>query len=222
MNTKKNAFGLVALVAFTNLLVNIYYEIFEVVPITDAKASLFGHFQHGFAGAPGRVFDLLSYFTIWSQIVVVIAFYALYKNQNRKDRYATLLLPTAIMMITITGIMFYALIYPVSPPKGANVYPSFVSHFVVPVIGVLVWLAFGPRGLMKVKVIPSLFIIPIIWVGLTLIRGVVSNQYPYGVLDVTDIGYLSFFITVIAIIIFGILLGLIYSAIDIFRSKASR
>jgi hypothetical protein len=52
------------------------------------------------------------------------------------------------MMITITGIMFYALIYPVSPPKGANVYPSFVSHFVVPVIGVLVWLAFGPRGFM--------------------------------------------------------------------------
>jgi hypothetical protein len=222
MNTKKNAFGAVALVAFTNLLVNIYYEIFEVVPINDAKASLFGHFPHGFAGAPGRVFDLFSYFTIWSQVVVVIAFYALYKNQIRKDRYTTLLLPTAIMMITITGIMFYALIYPVSPPEGANVYPSFVSHFVVPVLAVTVWLAIGPRGFMNVRVIPSLFIIPIIWVGLTLVRGIVSTQYPYGVLDVTDIGYMGFFITIIAIIIFGAILGLVYSALDIFRSKANR
>jgi hypothetical protein len=221
MITKKNAFGLVSLVTVANLLVNIYYEVFEVVPIYDAKASLFGHFPHGIEGAPGRVFDLLSYFTIWSQIVVAITFYALYKNQNRKDRFTTLLLPTAIMMITITGIMFYALIYPVSPPEGANIYPSFVSHAVVPVISVLVWIVYGPRGFMKVKAIPSLFIISIIWVGLTLVRGVVSTQYPYGVLDVTEIGYMWFFITVVAIIIFGVVLALIYSAIDKFRSKAN-
>jgi hypothetical protein len=221
MITKKNAFGLVAFVTAANLLVNIYYEIFEVVPINDAKASLFGHFSHGLAGAPGRVFDLLSYFTIWSQIVVAITFYALYKNSTRKDRFTTLLLPTAIMMVTITGIMFYALIYPVNPPKGANIYPSFVSHAVVPVISVLAWIAYGPRGFMKVKAIPSLFIIPIIWVGLTLVRGVISTQYPYGVLDVTDIGYMWFFITVVAIIVFGVVLGLIYAAVDKLRAKAS-
>ena len=221
MNTKKNVFGLVAFVTIANLLVNIYYEIFEVVPINDAKASLFGHFPHGLEGAPGRIFDLLSYFTIWSQIVVAITFYALYKNQNRKDRFTTLLLPTAIMMVTITGIMFYALIYPVSPPEDANIYPSFVSHAVVPVISVFAWIKYGPRGFMKVKVIPSLFIIPIIWVALTLVRGVISTQYPYGVLDVTDIGYMWFFITVIAIIIFGVLLGLIYSALDKFRAKTN-
>jgi len=221
MITKKNAFGLVAFVTAANLLVNIYYEVFEVVPIYDAKASLFGHFPHGIEGAPGRIFDLLSYFTIWSQIVVAIVFYALYKDSARRDRFTTLLLPTAIMMVTITGIMFYALIYPVSPPVGANIYPSFVSHAVVPVISVLAWIVYGPRGFMKIKAIPSLFIIPIIWVGLTLVRGVVSTQYPYGVLDVTEIGYMWFFITVVAIIIFGVVLGLVYSAIDKFRSKAN-
>ena len=221
MITKKNAFGLVAFVTAANLLVNIYYEVFEVVPIYDAKASLFGHFPHGIEGAPGRIFDLLSYFTIWSQIVVAIVFYALYKDSARRDRFTTLLLPTAIMMVTITGIMFYALIYPVSPPVGANIYPSFVSHAVVPVISVLAWIVYGPRGFMKIKAIPSLFIIPIIWVGLTLVRGVVSTQYPYGVLDVTEIGYMWFFITVVAIIIFGVVLGLVYTAIDKFRSKAN-
>jgi hypothetical protein len=221
MITKKNAFGLVALVTVANLLVNIYYEIFEVVPIYDAKASLFGHFPHGIEGAPGRVFDLLSYFTIWSQIVIAITFYALYKNQNRKDRFTTLLLPSGIMMITITGIMFYALIYPVSPPVGANIYPSFVSHAVVPVISVLVWIKYGPHTVFRAKSIPTYFIIPIIWVVLTLVRGVVSTQYPYGVLDVTEIGYMWFFITIGLIIVFGTILGFIYSVIDKLRVKAT-
>ena len=222
MISKKNTYGLVAFVTIANLLVNIYYEIFEVVPITDPKASLFGHFPHGIEGAPGRVFDLLSYFTIWSQIVVAITFFALYKNQARKDRFTTLLLPTALMMITITGIMFYALIYPVSPPVGANIVPSFVSHAVVPIISVLTWIAYGPRGFVKIKAIPTYFIIPIIWVVLTHVRGLINGQYPYAVLDVTDIGYTWFFITIVAIIIFGIVLAFIYVAIDKFRAKSSR
>ena len=214
INSKRSHYGLVAFVAIGNLLLNVIYEIFEVVPFDSETISLFGHNEHGLGGAPGRLLDLFSYFTIWSTVVTAITFLLLFKGGESHQAKLRVLLPTSVMMETVTCVLFYLLIFPVSPPKGANIIPSLFSHAIIPVLTLYVWLRIGPRGIFAFKNFARYFLIPILWVILTLVRGLIDGEYPYGVLDAASIGYMWFFITVVFIIIFGTLLLLGFTAID--------
>ncbi len=214
INSKRNHYALVAFVAIGNLLLNVVYEIFEVVPFDNETISLFGHNQHGLVGAPGRLLDLFSYFTIWSTVVTAVTFLLLIRGAESQQAKLRILLPTSVMMETVTSLLFYLLIFPVSPPKGANIVPSLISHAIIPALTLYVWLRIGPRGIFAIKNFAHYFLIPIIWVALTLVRGLIDGEYPYGVLDVVSIGYMWFFITVVFIIIFGTLLLFVFTAID--------
>ena len=214
INSKRNHYALVVFVAIGNLLLNVVYEVIEVVPLDSETISLFGHNEHGLVGVPGRLLDLFSYFTIWSTIVTAITFLILFKGAESQQAKLRILLPTSVLMETVTSLLFYLLIFPVSPPKGANVVPSLISHAIIPALTLYVWLRVGPRGIFAFKNFALYFLIPIIWVALTLVRGLIDGEYPYGVLDVVSIGYMWFFITVVFIIIFGTLLLFLFTAID--------
>jgi len=59
----------------------------------------------------------------------------------------------------------------------------------VPLLAVIGWVAFGPRGLTSARIAKLSLLFPLAWLAFTLIRGAVIHWYPYPFIDVTSIGY---------------------------------
>jgi hypothetical protein len=60
---------------------------------------------------------------------------------------------------------------------------------IVPLLVVIGWVTFGPRGLTTARIAGLSLLFPVCWLAFTLIRGAVIHWYPYPFIDVTRIGY---------------------------------
>mgnify|MGYP003352786748 CR=1 FL=1 len=87
LTPRRAAYGINALSAWIGLGLSVIFETFGVVPqvaydppVPKSQFNWYGHYADGLAGAPARLADLLSYFTIWSQIVVGIVMTMLFLN----------------------------------------------------------------------------------------------------------------------------------------------
>ncbi len=179
------------------------------------------------AGGPqsmaGRLGDFSVYFTIWSNALVALVFAVLAARPSRDGRVLRVLLFDALLMILISGIVYNAIIAPVIPPReGLDLVASTLQHTVVPLLALGAWLVVGPRGWLQRKLILPALAIPIAWVVLTLIRGAVIDAYPYGFLNVVDLGYLLALANVLVILAIGIALCVSLIGLDRLARRWSR
>ena len=219
-NTRKWLFGINALSAWIGLGMSVVIETFGLVkPLADSEVptsqfAYVGHYAEGIAGAPARLIDLFSYFTIWSQIVVGVVATLLFLNPNRDSGRLRVYRLDALVMITVTGIVYNVLLGPNYPPQGLNVYSSFIEHTLTPILTVLVFLLVGPRDWFSKQTFGLAFALPIAYVIYTLARGAIIHMYPYDFIDVVKYGYGPVLRFVGVILIFaGVILG-IFWAID--------
>jgi len=215
---KKNWYKALAFFACLGLVGSLILNLFNIGPVPITDATLFqNHF--GVKGALPRIIDFLSYFTIWSNILVAYVALRLAKDPLDKRKPMLVLIPTSVLMITITGILYNALIAPVTPPKGWNIATSVVLHGIVPVLALVVWFKCGPRALFDARKIPQFYIIPIIYLLYTLVRSTTIKQWPYAFLDEASLGWAKWLITVAIIIVFGLVIIGILIPIDRLQIK---
>lgn len=220
-NTRKNLFGLTALSAWAGFGLSLVIEIFYLVPYKSGVPSLYGTQPAGWSGSFGRVIDLLSYFTIWSQLVVGIVMGLLFLNPLRDSPRLRIFLVDAVLMISVTGIVYNLMIGPKFPPRGINVYSSFLEHTFTPILMVVVFLVVGPRDwFSKITVRQGLYL-PIGYIFYALIRGSLIDQYPYDFIDVVQYGYLVVIVTVLVILSAALVMLLLYWFIDSRLSKST-
>ena len=169
--TRKSLFGINALSAWIGLGMTTFIELFGLVETKftgeSTPTSQFGHegdYASGLAGAPERLLDLFSYFTIWSQIVVGIVMTLLYLNPGRDGKIFRVIRIDSILMITVTGVVYNLLLGPNYPPQGLNQITSPIQHTITPLITVLVFVIAGPRGWFTLKNIAAALVLPIIYV----------------------------------------------------------
>lgn len=62
-------------------------------------------------------------------------------------------------------------------------------HFVVPIMMIVGWLAFGPRPRIDAGTVLWSLLFPALWMLYTLVRGAIWKWYPYPFVDVTTHGY---------------------------------
>ena len=215
---KKNWYKALAVFACLGLSGSLVLNIFNIGPVPITDSTLFqNHF--GVKGALPRVIDFLSYFTIWSNILIAYVAIRLAKDPLDKRKPMLILIPTSVLMITITGILYNALIAPVTPPKGWNIATSVVLHGIVPVLALVVWFKCGPRGMINLRKIPHFYIIPITFLLYTLIRSSIIKQWPYAFLDEASLGWTKWLITVAMIIVFGLVIIGILILVDRLQTK---
>lgn len=194
MTANRAAFGINALSAWIGFGLSLIIELFGLVKLepSDVPASQFGYAERyvdGLAGAPLRLIDLLSYFTIWSQIVVGIVMTLLFLNPSRDGKWLRVFRIDAILMITVTGVVYNLLLGPNYPPQGLNKISSPIEHTITPIITILVFLMFGPRGWFSRNTVGLALVLPIVYVFYTLVRGAIIGAYPYDFFDVVTYGY---------------------------------
>jgi hypothetical protein len=213
-NTRRNLFGLNAASAWLGFGFSFVIELFYLEPYDSPTASLYGGHVAGWSGAFNRIVDLLSYFTIWSQIVVGVVMTLLFLNPTRDGKVFRIFRIDSVLMITVTGIVYNILIGPKFPPQGLNVYSSFLEHTLTPLLTVIIFVVAGPRGWFARKSVIAGLYLPIAYIFYALIRGAIIHQYPYDFMDVVTYGYVSVIITVLLILVFALLMLVGFWALD--------
>lgn len=136
-----------------------------------------------------RLIRFISYFTILSNILVVwVTFTLALGRDDDSDGWRTLRL-TSLIGIAVTGLVHWFLLRPLLDLDGADFVADKLLHLVVPLLALIGWLVFGPRGRIVARDVWRALVFPIVWLVYTLVRGAISGWYPYPFLDVDEQGY---------------------------------
>ncbi|MBC9956598.1 Pr6Pr family membrane protein [Yimella sp. cx-51] len=218
----RRAHLLTAVVAWVGVvLVAVLSATGSFAPPKDIVGHLFGVHPSGFAGAMSRLVDTLSYFTVWSNIVVAIAFTLLARRPNANSLVQRVLLLDALLMITITTVVYWALLAAKDTWSGWSVITSPLQHLMVGMLAIGSWAIYGPRGWLRFNLLPYALIIPMVWIVWTLSRGMVIDAYPYDFTDVATLGYVGVAIRLVVILAIGMAIAALYCAIDRRRARSN-
>ncbi len=184
---------------------------YEPIPVT---GNLYGTHPDGPAGVVSRVADTISYFTIWSNVVVAVVMTLLARAPQRDGFVRRVLRLDSLIMITITAIVYAVLLAPSATVVGWSRVTDPILHVVTPAVTVLVWLLFGPRRWISWRAVLAAMVLPLSWIVWMLVRGAVVGSYPYDFADVGTRGYPAVATTLAAILVFGLLVAAAFWAID--------
>lgn len=136
-----------------------------------------------------RLIRFISYFTVLSNLLVAITTTTLALSQDRYPRWWRVTRLNGVIGIAVTGLVHWFLLRPLLDLHGADWAADKLLHVVVPLLAVIGWVAFGPRGRVDSGLLWPSLIFPIGWLAYTLVRGAIVDWYPYPFLDVRLHGY---------------------------------
>ena len=184
---------------------------YDRVPV---EPGLYGDTARGAAGSVARVVDTLSYFTIWSNVVVAVSVTLLLARPLRGTRVVRVLRLTGLLMITVTAIVYQVLLAPTVDVTGWSLLTDPVLHVVTPLLTVAVWWVWGPRGWITLREVPLALVVPLVWIVWMLARGAVVHAYPYGFANVEELGYGSVAVTLLVILVFGLVVAAAFWGVE--------
>lgn len=141
---------------------------------------------------PGRaesIYRFFAYFTIQSNLLVAIASTVLARDPEADRPWWRVVRVASLVGITVTGVVHFFLLRPLLDLDGADWLADKLLHVVVPLLAVIGWVAFGPRGKAERRLLLASLAYPVGWLVYTLVRGAVTGWYPYPFLDVGLHGY---------------------------------
>ena len=130
-----------------------------------------------------------SYFTILTNLIITIyCTYLIFQN-NKKSCYNSIELFNALTaFILFVGVIYAITLRSVWKPEGFTMIQSEIHHTVVPLGFLILW--FITKQKTKANILRTLMWMayPFLYIIFVLIRGSVSNFYPYYFLDIDSLG----------------------------------
>lgn len=210
----RTAFGVNAAIAWLGVVLTVVLSGLGAYTFQTVEPGLYGIHPEGFAGVVSRLSDTASYFTIWSNVVVAVTMTMLARRPLRSTALLHTLRLDSVLMITITAIVYAVLLAPSTEVVGWSRLTDPILHQVTPLVTVLVWLVYGPRGWITRRTVLAALIIPVLWVVWIMVRGIVIGAYPYGFVNIAEYGVGPVAGTVAGILAFGLVVMAIYWGID--------
>ncbi|MDX6207395.1 MAG: hypothetical protein QOF39_3452 [Frankiales bacterium] len=188
-------FGLTGLVVLVGLCVQLW----------DTARLTSGHF----ATPLTRTLNLLFFFTIDSNIILMLTCLLLGLRLTGWGPTFAVLRLMGVVCIAITGIVYYAVLKDLLDLHGAAYVSDQVLHTVSPLMAVTGWLVFGPRRLASYRVACLVMLFPVVYLAVTLVRGPIVHWYPYPFVDVIAHGYPSVALNcvVVAVLVLAVAFG---------------
>ncbi len=156
-----------------------------VVQLVVAIDNKDGHFSN----VAARVFNLFCFFTVQSNVLVAVTCLLLAVRLDRPSTVFRVVRICAVLGITLTFVIFHLLLSGLFELQGSAAFADFVLHTVSPLLCVLGWLVFGPRGMVDRTIVVWSLAFPVLWSIFTLVRGALITYYPYPFIDVSTLGY---------------------------------
>lgn len=161
--------------------------------------------------ALGSAISSFRYFTIQSNLIVVIYFWLLF-SLNPKNIKFDKAIGGVIIYITVTFIVFALFLEPTWSPQGIELLGSILNHYVTPILSIVFLIYFRKDYSFNYKTIPFWLIYPLLYLLYVIIYGSLTNNYFYPFFEIDVIGVSNFIINSIALLIFfGILsIGVVF------------
>jgi hypothetical protein len=154
------------------------------IPVTATSRTAFG------GSALNQVFNIFAYFTIDSNVVVGITCLLLALKLERSSVVFAVFRLIGLVAITVTFVVFHVALSRLLDLDSWAQTANQLQHTVVPILTIVGWLAFGPRGLTSARIAWLTVLFPLAYMVFTTIRGPLSsNFYPYPFADVHALGY---------------------------------
>jgi hypothetical protein len=179
------------------------------IPITAAATG------GAFDTPAARVANLFTFFTILSNIIVAAVCVVLAARPGHRSVVFSVAWLDALLAITVTGIVYNTVLIGLYELHGAELLADRLFHMVSPVLFVVGWLLFGPRGLVTARVAALSLIYPLLWLVFTLVRGAIITWYPYPFLEVPTLGYAQ--VALNSVVITGLFLALAAGVVGVDR-----
>lgn len=163
------------------------------------------------------ILDYLSYYTIQTNLLVVI-WLIIAIIYWKRERGHPILRPKIkgafTLYISATFIIYAVLLAGLWEPEGADLYLSSISHYIAPIAFMIDWLLFEKRQTYQWKYAFQWLVYPLGYLGYSLVYGRITGRYLYPFLNVPVLGWGGLTIRVAILVVFFIVLGCTYIAIN--------
>ena len=140
----------------------------------------------------GGLGNLFSYFTILTNLLIAICSttIVLFPNSNLGTFFKK---PTVLSAITlyifIVALVYNTVLRGLFPLDGWNFFVDTLLHVIVPILFIVYWFVFVPKGTLQYKNGISWLLFPFAYLLYSLLRGELYGWYPYPFLNVITFGY---------------------------------
>lgn len=160
---------------------------------------------------------LLQYFSSFAVLATIVAALVasgLAANPIRNSSAFPTFRLDSLFMITLSGLIALVVVNPLWEPKPGQAAADYVLNYVVPVLVLAVYAAFGPRPRLEFRNIGPAFVIPVLWIVYTLAHGAISQWYPYAFINVETYGYGRVAANLAIMLLIGLLIAAVFVLID--------
>jgi hypothetical protein len=167
---------------------------------------------------PGEGLPAIFYFTIQSNILVVLAlFYFIFNPEP--GRFRAILRSCVLLYIMATGLIFHLILVPALPEYFAEglAFRHHITHTIAPLGFFLDWLFFDRSGQLRYSDVKYWPIYPSFYWLFSVIQGSFSGMYPYFFFDAQTIGLAATILWLVGLIAIFSLIGLVLVWLDSFK-----
>jgi hypothetical protein len=171
-------------------------------------------------GLAATIVQYFSYFTILTNILVAICFTSLLLKPGVNNFFnKPKTLAAMAVYITIVGAIYNLVLRQLWNPQGWQLLADNLLHTVVPILFVGYWVVAVPKRNLRWKDFLPWLIYPAIYLVYILIRGALTNLYPYPFTDVGTYGYATVGMNSLWVMVGFIVVSLLFIAIAKWMEK---
>lgn len=155
-------------------------------------------------GLAGTLVEYLSYFTLDTNVLVALAmgWSALAPESGPGKFFSKPGVRTAITLyILLVALVYHFMLRDIWTPYGWAKVSNFILHYVTPVLMLCNWLLISRKDGLRLLQIPGWMTFPAVYAVLVLLRGQLTGIYPYGFLNVAEIGWTASLMNVAGMIL---------------------
>ncbi|WP_375597064.1 Pr6Pr family membrane protein [Devosia sp. Naph2] len=170
---------------------------------------------------PAALVQFFSFFTILTNITITLIYLSALARWSWLSWFRapkTRAMMTGVM--TLVMIFYHVLLRPIWQPEGLFLVCDYLLHYAAPILFALWWVVTQKHGTVDYAEVPTMLVPPLIYLGYVMIRGALTNAYPYPTLNAFELGYGQVAINVVMVAIGLSILYLITIGID--RALARR
>ena len=148
-----------------------------------------GNSKHGFFTGTAAGFNVFAFFTVQSNLILGATCFLLAWRLDWSSTVFEVFRLVGVVAIAVTGVVYHVALAGLLDLDSWALAADMILHTIVPILGVLGWLIYGPRGLTSRRIATLTLLFPVFYMVLTTIRGAVVGFYPYPFADVKVLGY---------------------------------
>ena len=133
-----------------------------------------------------------SFYTILTNILIALysTFLLLKPDSGWGKYFSRPSVATAITIyILVVGITYNLILRQIWNPQGWDKVADELLHLAIPILFLVYWLIFVPKGTLKSGNVFPWLIYPLVYFIWTMIFGTLSGFYPYFFIDVNELGF---------------------------------